>query len=175
MADLWLEIDERYKAGHPIDDLLAQITYSLRLGRHWPRVDCVDMSPGLAVSGQGRAALIALGVPGMQFLRFRINSESFYLFYTDRRLDCLDRQRSELLYFQSDPKQVMEVQRYVFKEERVQPCDVFTVPERSDGIFFWCQETFVTDAVRATLEKAGLTGFRFAVLPGLEPEVFPGT
>src|SRR6516162_7683900 len=56
MADLWLEIDERQKAGRPVEDLLGQIAYRLRLSRRWPRVDCLAMVPGLSVSQEARAA-----------------------------------------------------------------------------------------------------------------------
>jgi hypothetical protein len=174
MADLWLEIDERHKAGRPVEDLLGQVTYYLRLSRRWPRVDCLAMVPGLAVSERARAALEALGVPGMRFLRFRVNSAPFFLFYTERRVDCLDRQRSEVRYFRSSPERVMQVVRYVFAEERVRPCDVFTVPELSDGMFFWVQQTFVTDAARTALEAARVIGFRFEPLPGPASQAEPG-
>jgi hypothetical protein len=165
MADLWLEIDERQKVRRPVQDLLGRVAYRLRLSRRWPRVDCLAMVPGLAVSERARAALDALGVPGMQFLGFRVNGEPFFLFYTERRLDCLDRQRSEIHYFPSSPTRVMQVVRYAFTEERVRPCDLFTVPELSDGMFFWSQETFVTDEGRSALEAARLVGFRFESLP----------
>jgi hypothetical protein len=166
MADVWLEIDERHKLGQPVEDLLDRISYHLLLNRRWPRVDCVEMVPGLAVSERAKAAMEALGVPGMQFLGFRVNGEPFFLFYTERRVDCLDRDRSEIEYFRSSPEQVMQVVRYAFAEERVRSCDVFTVPELSDGMFLWSQETFVTDAVRTILEGADLNGFRFESLPG---------
>ena len=105
-------------------------------------------------------------MPGSRFLGFRINGEPFFLFYTDRRIDCLDRRRSEIEFFRFSPEQVRQVVRYAFAEERLQPCDVFTVPERSDGMFFWSQETFLSGLARAAIEEAGLIGFRFVELPG---------
>ena len=96
MADLWLEIDERHKSGQKYADLLGQIKYRLRLTRHWSRVDCIEMVPGLAVSAQARMALESLGVPGMQFLEFHVNREPYFLFFTERRLDCLDRKSSSI-------------------------------------------------------------------------------
>ena len=54
----------------------------------------------------------------------------------------------------------------MFAEEQLQPCDVFSVPELSDGMFFWSQETFLTGLVRAAIEETGLVGFRFEELPG---------
>jgi hypothetical protein len=165
MADLWLEIDERHKVGRPVEDLLGRIAYRLRLGHRWPRIDCLAMVPGLAVSERARTALEAFGLPGMRFMEFRVNGAPFFHFYTERRVNCLDRQRSEVRYFRSSPERVMQVVRYAFAEERVRPCDVFTVPELSDGMFFWSQETFVTDSARTALEAAGLIGFRFEPLP----------
>ena len=166
MADLWLKVDERGKAGQPVADLLGQIGYRLRFSRRWPRVDCVAMMPGLAVSLGAKAALEALGVPGLRFLEFRINDEPFFPFYTDRRVDCLDRERSELEFFRCSPGQVKEVVRYAFTEDRLCPCDLFTVPELSEGSFFWSHDTFLTEPARQTLEGVGLVGFRFEELPG---------
>jgi hypothetical protein len=45
-------------------------------------------------------------------------------------------------------------------------CDVFTVPELSDGMFFWSQQTFFTDAAREAVERSGGVGFQFQDLPG---------
>jgi hypothetical protein len=174
MAVLWLEIDERQKAGQPVADLLDRVAYRVRLSRRWRRVDCLPMVPGLAVSQRARAAFEALGVPGMRFLGFRVNGEPFFLFYTDRQVDCLDRERSDVVYFRSSPQRVMHVVGYSFKEERLRPCDVFTVPELSDGMFFWSQETFVTDAARAAIEGAALVGLRFKPLPEPGKHADPG-
>ena len=96
MADLWLRVDERHKAGKPIAKLLARIEYRLRLTSRWPKVDCLDMVPGLAFSARAREAFEALGIAGMQFLKFRVNGEPFFLFYTERVVDCLDRTTSEI-------------------------------------------------------------------------------
>ena len=59
----------------------------------------------------------------------------------------------------------MHVTGYAFAEEQLSPCDVFTVPELSDGMFFWSQETFFTDLARVAINKAELVGFRFMPLP----------
>jgi len=174
MAELWLEINERHKAGLPVEELLGRIAYRLRPSRRWQRVDCLSMVPGLAVSERARAVLEMLGVPGMRFLGFRVNGEPFFLFHTERSVDCLVRERSEVRYFRSSPERVMQVVRYAFAEERLRACDVFTVPELSDGMFFWSQETFVTDAARIALEGATLIGFRFEPLPGPASQAEPG-
>jgi hypothetical protein len=167
MADLWLKVDELHKAGEPVESLLWRIAYCLLPGNRWKRVDCLSMVPGLAVSERARAALEAIGAPGMRFLEFRVNGEPFFLFYTERCLDCLDLQRSEVQYFRSSPERVKQVVRYAFAEEQVSQCDVFTIPELSAGMFFWSQEPFFTDSARTKLERAGLQGFRFEPLPGL--------
>jgi hypothetical protein len=166
MADLWLEIDARHKAGQTVIDVLARIEYRLRLNYRWPRIDCVSMVPGLAISTHAKAAFEALGVPGMRFLEFRINGEPFFLFYTERRVDCLDRRRSEIKFFKSSPERVKDVVRYAFRSEPLHACDVFTVPELSDGMFFWSQQTFFTELARSAIERSGLVGFRFEDLPG---------
>jgi hypothetical protein len=165
MADLWLACDERHKSGQPMAGLLGRVTYHLRLNRRWPQIDCLAMVPGLAVSARARAAFESLGVPGMRFLEFRVNCEPFFMFYTDRQIDCLDRERSEIRYFRHSPQRVMQVVGYAFAEDRFWQCDVFTTPELCDGMFFWSQQTFVTGAAKAAIERAGLFGFRFEPLP----------
>jgi Immunity protein family (Imm11) len=69
------------------------------------------MVPGFAVSARAREVLEALDVPGMQFLEFRINREPFFRFHTERRLDCLDKARSEIDYFPPPSKRAMSVHR----------------------------------------------------------------
>ncbi len=165
MASLWLEIDERHRSDLPYDDILRRIAYQLPMNRRWDRVDFISMFPGIGVSVRARAALESLGVPGMRFLGFRVNLEPFFLFYTERVVDCLDRERSEIRYFPSSPERVMRVVSYAFTQERLRPCDLFTVPELSDGMFFWTQQTFVTDEARTILEGAGVFGIRFEPLP----------
>ena len=109
MADLWLEIDERHRTDRPIAEQLARVAYDLCLSQRWPRVDCLAMVPGLAVSSRARLVFESLGLPGMRFLGFRVNEEPFFLFYTDRRIDCLDRTRSEIRYFASSPQRIKDV------------------------------------------------------------------
>jgi Immunity protein family (Imm11) len=165
MADMWIHIDDRHKAGQAVTDLLDSIAYRLRLNRRWPRVDCVSMVPGLAISARAKATFEELGVPGMRFLKFQINGEPFFLFYTERRIDCLDRTRAKIRFFSSSPDQVMEVLGYAFIENRLQARDVFTVPELSDRMFFWSQQTFFTKLARDAIERSKLVGFRFEDLP----------
>jgi len=164
MAELWLEIDERHKNGQPVADLLARVPYRVQLNQRWPRIDCVSMVPGFAVSTRARDAFESLEVPGMQFMRFRLNNEPFFLFYTERCIDCLDRSASRIEYFRPSPQRVKRIVQYAFVEERLADTDVFTVPEVSKGMFFWAMEIFVTAAAQAAIEASNLVGFRFVEL-----------
>lgn len=166
MADLWIAIDGRHKSGLSTAKLLKQVSYRLKLNRSWPRVDCVDMVPGLAVSSRARAVFKSLKIPEMRFLAFRINEEPYFQFYTERCLDCLDRKRSDIKYFRSSPQEVKRIERYAFLKSKIRSRDLFTIPELSNGMFFWSQETYVTGETQAAIEKAGLIGFRFADLEG---------
>lgn len=166
MADVWLEVDELHKENQPVDELLAKISYRCRLTDRWPQIDCYSMVPGIAVSERARGVFEEMRIPGMRFLEFCINKEPFFLFFSERRIDCLDRARSEIEFFPHDKSRVMQVLQYAFLEDRIQSCDVFTVPELSDGMFFWSQETFVTESARDAIDRSDLVGFRFADLPG---------
>jgi hypothetical protein len=165
MADVWIQVDARHKAGQPYDELLAGIRYRLRLTPGWPRVDCIGMAPGIAVSESARRRFETLGVPGMRFLEFKVNKDSFFRFHTERVVDCLDRSASEIEFFPTSGR-VMKVLRYAFRLDLLLPCDVFTVPELSQGMFFWSQQTFMTAEARRAIEESRLVGFRFEELPG---------
>jgi hypothetical protein len=158
MAALWLEVDDRQRAGQPFAAILERIRYRLSPPRHWKQADCLMMVPGIGVSARARGALEALGVRGMRFLPFTVNSQPWFLFYTERVVDCLNRSESEIVFFPSS-RRVMHVRRYAFDSNRLEACDVFAIPELSNGMFFWSQETFLTAAAAARLSRSGIIGF----------------
>lgn len=164
MADLWLEIDECHKAGQDIQELLRQIKYRLELNPAWPQIDCLPMIPGLGISNRAKEVFESLEIPGMYFLEYSVNNDPFFMFYTERCLDCLDRKQSEVQFFESSPDRIKQISRYVFLAERLRRSDIFTIPEHSSEIFFWSQVIFVTEAARSIIERAELAGFTFKEL-----------
>jgi hypothetical protein len=51
-------------------------------------------------------------------------------------VDCLDLNRSEVVYFDHDPKRIMDIHTYAFLPNRVEDVPVFKVPERQgSGVF----------------------------------------
>ena len=164
MADLWLEVHECRKAGAPVEEILAKIDYVMRLNRRWTKIDCLAMYPGIGISPRARTILEKLKIPGMQFLEFSVKGKPYYQFYTDRRIDCLDRANSQIEFYPGSGR-VMRVHRYCFVETLLRPCDVFTVPELSRGMFFWVQQTFFTEPAREAIENSALKGFHFEELP----------
>jgi hypothetical protein len=165
MSQRWITVDERQRAGEPIDDVLAEISYKIGRPRRWKQIDVVRLVPGIAVSARGRLALESLNVDGMKFFPFTANNEPWFLFMTERVIDCLDRSISEVTYFDSSPERALSIQRYAFFEDQLDAVDLFAIPEMNDGMFFWTQRVFVTAKARDALEASGAIGFRFEELP----------
>lgn len=161
MAGLWTEVDERMREGESTEDLLLKIKYKLRFNRRWPKIDFVRMGGPIGVSENAKRVLTSLKVPGMQFLPYLINDQPYYLFFTERQVNCLDREKSKIEFYRHDPKRIKRVSQYAFVSKKIKDCDVFTIPETSDGMFYYWRETFFTKKAQLELENAGLIGAAF--------------
>jgi hypothetical protein len=88
-------------------------------------------------------------MPRFQFFPALLNSEPYYFVGQRVPLDCLDRIRSRVRYFKSNPGKIMQVDEYQFRQGVV-----------SDPCMFYIEESpgfFVTESVKWAVEEAGLT------------------
>ena len=76
-----------------------------------------------------------------------LRGKPYYALNVLKMVDCLDLNRSEVVYFDHEPKRIMEINTYAFLPDRVEDVPVFKVPERQGSCVFVTQK-FV-DAVVA--------------------------
>ena len=160
-VDQWMALDDAVAAGASVNSIdSSSISMNLPLTPEFPRVDCVSLVPGLAISQSARTVFDELAVGDPFYLPFCLNDETWFRPIVGHCLDCLNRGASDLEFF-ADSNRVKRITKYVFRQEMINDIDIFTIPEQNDGMFFWVQTIFITDLVRERLETAQLIGFRF--------------
>ncbi|MCK7473643.1 MAG: hypothetical protein MZV49_09190 [Rhodopseudomonas palustris] len=89
-----------------------------------------------------------------------VKKQFYYLFNIVRVADCVDKERSDILYSTDDPQRVISMRVTFFMKGRVPNFPVFTVPE-----YHW---PFVTRSFVDAVIENKLTGAQFAD-PGVNP------
>lgn len=88
------------------------------------------------------------------FVPIAINDVPFLFLNQKAALDCLDRKRSVVTYFKSDPARIMEVKKYCFTQGAIIDPLVFPLPDTNYGLY-------ATQTVKKAVEKARLRGVYF--------------
>jgi len=111
------------------------------------------MLPGTlgVVSRRAREVLAPFANRHFDFIELRLNDAPYFILRGTCPLDCLNRSRSELLFFKSNPAKVMEIRRYSFNRSVITDPIMFWIPERTGRIF--CTPS-VRDAVLKNLRGA---------------------
>lgn len=117
-------------------------------------VDALWLEHRVLVSERARRALGELKLPGVEFLALTVNEEPFFALRVSRQIDCLDRERSRIQYFQSDPTRILTIRRHVFRKEHVPDPALFELPGSRARLF-------ATVGVKLAAENAGLVGIEF--------------
>lgn len=92
-----------------------------------------------------------------QIFELMNENQLFYVVNVTDLIDCLDYDKSELLYFSSSNR-VMEVEKYVFKTEKLKNATIFKLPEFPKSI------SYVTEKFKKVIEDNNITGFKFKEL-----------
>lgn len=82
-----------------------------------------------------------------------INGSPYYFLRVKGSIDCLDKKKSEIVPFRSDPKAIQWIEKYVFRKKQLVDPSLFVIPE---GIW----HLLATDGVRGLIEAHKLKGFR---------------
>lgn len=117
-------------------------------------VDALWLEHRVLVSERARRTFGELKMPEVEFLALTVNEEPFYALRVSRRIDCLDRERSRIQYFQSDPTRILTIRRHVFRKEHVPDPALFELPGSRARLF-------ATSGVKLAAEHAGLVGIEF--------------
>lgn len=93
-----------------------------------------------------------------QRLPVRLNGRDYYTLCCKSRIDCLDKNASQIAYF-DDSDEVMEIHKFVFHKEILVDPIIFAIPQ----LRF---ELFCSEAVAQAIKDAGLRGFDCQVVDG---------
>ncbi len=83
-----------------------------------------------------------------------VDDRKFYLPRLVKQLDCLDRAKSTIEPFRSNPQSIMLIIKYAFFKDRIPDPAVFAIPERRYSMY-------ATDSVKNAAEAAKLQGLYF--------------
>jgi hypothetical protein len=88
------------------------------------------------VSEKFRDALSPLVNGCAEFLPLmKLRKENFYVLNVVKLVDCLDLQRSDILYASDEPGKILHIRKYVFDQGRLEEAPLFKVPEDVGNIF----------------------------------------
>lgn len=90
-----------------------------------------------------------------ELLAARLEGHPYYCLRCVKRVDCLDREGSKILF--DDDHEVIEVEEYAFEKDRLADPLVFAIPE----LFL---RLFCTESVPLIVGKAGLRGIDFVTV-----------
>jgi len=123
-----------------------------------PTGDCPYLESQVPVLSQRAVdALGALLTDNGEVLPLRYDEGSYYAYNVTRVVDALDKERSEIDYF--DDGRVLDIDHHVFDLTRLRGVTIFKVPETAH------RDVFVTTAFVRAVQEARLTGFKFVKLP----------
>ena len=92
-----------------------------------------------------------------QIFKIKSDNKIFYVVNVIDIIDCLNYDESELKYFSSSGR-VMDVEKYVFKTEKLRNTTIFKLPEFPKSI------SYVTEEFKKAVEENNIKGFKFKEL-----------
>ncbi len=150
----WLRVGDVIEDERPLEDYVAPRLVV-------PRPDALDwhfysdMCSGGMLSERAANLLRPYLDQYFMLLPASINDAPYFMLKSIDSLDCLDRERSDLVYFNdNDPGRVMRVRKYVFHLNRIPDPLIFAIPE-------FPKRAFCTQTVRRIVTESGLKGFDF--------------
>jgi hypothetical protein len=148
----WLKIGEMIEGALPVDikvfkSIKIKVTTSLK------KFDALSFDGGILISSSAKQFLELAQLEGIEFLPALVNDMDYAFLIVRRTIDCLDRDRSILVPFRSDPNSIKTITKYVFKKNLVPKRAIFKIPQRN--------LIFVTDTIKDEFQKSGLVGFKF--------------
>jgi len=148
----WLLIAEMLDGEKPIDaNYIEKANIKLLLPKK--AVDVVNFEFRLMVSDKAKTLIGSLEIKNINFYKTYVNKVPFFHLVNLNILDCLDRQKSVVKVFPSDPNRVMKISKYVFQKGLIQDPSIFSIPEKLGNLF-------CTKKVSDEIFRSKLCGFR---------------
>jgi hypothetical protein len=149
------------KAGHSIEQWFMPELYASEPGRtkidEWDFYNCSTFG-----AFSPRAMEVLKPFFGERFIQLPARLEGLFYFCLrcESRINCLDKEASEIIYYEIDPTEVMLITKYVFHRELLTDPSIFAIPESLFSLY-------CTDAIPEIVRNAGLKGFEFQPLDRL--------
>lgn len=91
----------------------------------------------------------------VEVLELNTPVQKLYLINVINKIDCLDREKSELFFFSNGA--IKNIKNITFKEEKIGNSHIFKMPE-------WRVRTYVSDVFKETVIKNNLVGIKWTEL-----------
>ncbi len=145
-------------AGYPASGWFIPDLYASQRGRtaieHWDYYSCATFG---AFSKRAIDELSPCFGDRFLPLPARLEGLSYYCLHCRSRVDCLDRDASEIVRFDDDPSMIMEITKHRFHKEMLTDPMVFAIA----GLLFCL---FCTESVPQIATDARLRGFEFRLV-----------
>ncbi len=150
-----LDYFQDHFVGKPIDNWAPPpITVRGKSKRLRDFVSWMLMAP--VVSDRAKGALEELLEPHVQVLPLiQLRGKQYYAINVTRLVDCLDRQRSDVVYDRRDSSRILNIYRFRFAASRLESVPIFKLPDYPD-------EVFVRGSFVEAVKKHDLRGAAFA-------------
>jgi hypothetical protein len=116
---------------------------------------------GQLISARLRDLIAPFSHPCFSFLPAYINGHEYYFFVSEESIDCLDREKSDILWSPSTSNKVLLVKRYAFHMHVLKDPLVFRIPEFSSRVF-------CTEGVKRVVDARQFRGIKFTQVAPLE-------
>lgn len=150
LKNVWEKI--KFEVG--IDDSIES-QYTIKEQKARPLGDFPNHPGPPIVSTQAMKLLKPFVENNTEFLEIEIINEGvYYIMNVTSVIDCLDKKKSRIEYFDSEQKRIMDIEKYSFFEKKLKDIYAFRILGYEKTIY-------VTDEFKKIVEKNNLEGFVF--------------
>jgi len=115
--------------------------------------DIHECGPFGMISAAAANVLASFLKTSFELLEVTVGTAPYYFLRGLDFVECLDRKRSVLHFFKSDPTSIKNVEKYVFRKKLIPRDSLFRIPEAPN-------EVFATDAAASAIRRSNLRGFQ---------------
>lgn len=88
------------------------------------------------VSSKAKEVLPELLEPYCEFfLLISLRKKSYFATNVIKLVDCLDMKKSEIIFFEDDPTEILMINRHIFMQEKIPDIPIFKIPQDPETVF----------------------------------------
>jgi hypothetical protein len=146
------------KPGYPPEQWFVPDLYASKPGKtqisEWDYYMCATFG---AFSQRAIDVLIPYFGERFMPLPARLEGQPYFCLHCRSRIDCLDKAKSEIVYYDEYPEEIMKIEKHVFRKTMLADAIVFAIPEAMFHLY-------ATDRIPEIFTNAGLGGFSFQIV-----------